>query len=94
MKTNQIAQIPFPRNALQTAFTLIELLAIMATLVILAGLFLPAMTRATNKAHSLLCLNNLKQLQLGWKVYAEDNDEKLLCLTALFGAPMVSRVLD
>jgi len=77
-----------PRNGLpiwlparfsrRSGFTLIELLVVVAIIAILAAMLLPVLNKAKLHSHRVGCMNNGRQLSLAWRMYSDDNQDRLL----------------
>jgi prepilin-type N-terminal cleavage/methylation domain-containing protein/prepilin-type processing-associated H-X9-DG protein len=81
MTTPASVCLPAPRSSQRnrrSAFTLIELLVVISIIGLLASMLLPALSKTKHSARSLQCLNHKRSLALGWMLYADDHDGKLV----------------
>jgi prepilin-type N-terminal cleavage/methylation domain-containing protein/prepilin-type processing-associated H-X9-DG protein len=77
MRPRSLSQINCMKSAgisVSRAFTLIELLVVIAIIGVLAALLLPSLSDAKEQGRKIQCMNNLRQLQLAWQLYADDHD--------------------
>src|SRR6266566_8137503 len=77
MKTNRSLFEKSLSSPTRRGFTLIELLVVIAIIGVLVAMLVPALSRAKGKAKNAVCLNQLRQLGMATRMYANDNDNRM-----------------
>jgi prepilin-type N-terminal cleavage/methylation domain-containing protein len=77
MKTNRIVSQDHHSRGRQRAFTLLELLVVIATLAVLATLLIPALAKTDDNGARMVCINNLRQMGMALGLYAAENQDHL-----------------
>src|SRR5687768_1487182 len=67
----------FPYRRTNKGFTLIELMAVIFIMAVLSAILLPALNKGKTRSQALACLNNLRQLQMSWQYFPDDNNGEL-----------------
>jgi prepilin-type N-terminal cleavage/methylation domain-containing protein len=86
---NHARDIRTPETSDRAAFTLVDLLVVLAIIALLATIAYPALANTRNNGHVARCLNNLRRLTAGWTIYVDDNSDRMIT-----GASPVSGALD
>src|SRR5688500_9379517 len=75
MRTNPSVQQSVGGMNRRAGFTIMELLAVVAIIVIVVGLLSVALNQTRNRTMRVMCLDNMRQLQIAWTLYADDNKD-------------------
>lgn len=67
------------RTATQPGFTLVELLVVIGIIALLLGILAPSLARAKMKAQQIVCMNNLRQINLAFELYANNHNDTYPC---------------